>query len=74
MKLKSLTVFSDWHSILLIETGLENSDKKILNKHAVSVLNSTFMTISNPKFLNRNSKFRKLSQSKINWSSTSSTL
>lgn len=73
MKLKSLTVFSYWHSILLTETGLENSDNKSL-KHAVSVLNSTFMTISNAKFLNKNSKFKKLSQSKINWSNTSSTL
>lgn len=45
-----------------------------LNSRTFPVLHSTFMTVSSPKFLNRNSQLRKLSQSKINSTSASSTL
>lgn len=48
--------------------------QKTLNNHAVPISNSTFMTISSLKFLNRNSQFIKLFQSKINSSRASCTL
>lgn len=39
----------------LLETGLQNSDKKSLNNHVVPVLNCTSMANSSLKFLNMSS-------------------